>query len=250
VLAQLGTPEALAASYAESGATVDGAGGVSGSDSVPLHGRLMGMPYELRVPTAGRIANRLWNPLDSRVFVPRIFGLGWDINFGALAVKAHLIRPDDEDEPFAAAPAGVITATLVVPLLATVALAYLIVVAWPTLPAQLPSHWNVLGRPDQFWDRGSDIAFLLVMSLIPSFWAVASHMGGRPALNRVAVSAFATVLTTIALSQFVQVMFYVRGDQGTLPTFVGLAAAFILPFLMFVVVSRAGRRGEQRRDLS
>jgi len=249
VLEGLGTPEALAARYSDAPDTGAGRGDADVAESIPLHGRVMGMPYELRVPTTGRIANRMWNPLDTRVFVPRVFGLGWDINFGALAVKLHLIKPDDEDEPFATAPAAVITATLAVPILATVVLMCLMVVAWPNLPSQLPSHWNVLGRPDQFWDRGTDVAFLLVMALIPTFWAIAAHMGGRPALNRVAVSGFATLLATISLSQFVQVLYFVNGDQGTLPTFVGLAAALLLPFVMFVMVSRAGRSAEQRRDL-
>ena len=249
VLAELGAPEALAARYSDAPSD-DDAGRIADAESVPLHGRVLGMPYELRLPTASRIASRLWNPLDTRIFVPRVFGLGWDINFGAIAVKLNLIRPDDEDEPFASVPGAVILSTLAVPVLLTAVLAVLVVTAWPTLPAQLPSHWDLVGHPDQFWDRGADVAFLLLMSIVPTLFAAWSHMRARPALNRVAVSALATLLTTISVSQFVQVMFYVRGDRSAWPTFAGLAVGVLAPFLMLVTVSLVGRSAEQRRDLS
>jgi hypothetical protein len=34
------------------------------------------------------------------------------------------------------------------------------------------------------------------------------------------------------------------------PTFVGLALALVLPFVMLVILSHVGRAAEQRRDLS
>jgi hypothetical protein len=248
VLAELGPPEALAAEYAEESED-EGPRRLSEVESVRLHGRLLGVPYDVRVPNSDRVASRLWNPLDPRIFVPRIFGLGWDINFGALAVKLHLVNPDDEDEPFAAVSAGVVAATMAIPLLIAVAFAVLVVTAWPTLPAQLPSHWNVLGQPDQFWERGVDVAFLALMALLPVAIAVRVHLRRRPALNRVAASVFATFLATIALSQFVQVLYFVAGDNSQLPTFVGLGLAFAVPLVMFVGLSRMGRAAEQRRDL-
>jgi hypothetical protein len=249
VLAGLGTPEALAARYSDT-ASDDEPRRIADVDSVPLHGRVLGLPYELRLPTAGRIASRWWNPLDPRIFVSRVFGLGWDVNFGAVAVKLNLIRPDDEDEPFATVPGAVILSTLAVPALLTVVLAVLVVTAWPTLPAQLPSHWDIAGRPDQFWDRGLDVAFLLLMSIVPTFLAASVHMGRRPALSRVAASAFATLLTALAVSQFVQVLLYVRGDRSAWPTFAGLALGVLAPFVMLVTVSLVGRSAEQRRDLN
>jgi uncharacterized membrane protein len=47
-------------------------------------GTLLGIPYDWRRPTVARAASRLWNPYDSRLFVPRVFGMGWDINFARL----------------------------------------------------------------------------------------------------------------------------------------------------------------------
>jgi hypothetical protein len=47
-------------------------------------GTLLGMPYDWRRPTVARAKSRLWNPGEARLFTPRVFGLGWDINFARL----------------------------------------------------------------------------------------------------------------------------------------------------------------------
>lgn len=48
------------------------------------HGRLFGViPYDLRLPTPGRIGGRLWNPSEPRLLVPTAFGVGWTVNLAA-----------------------------------------------------------------------------------------------------------------------------------------------------------------------
>jgi hypothetical protein len=47
-------------------------------------GTLRGIPYDWRRPTIERTRFRLWNPAESRLLVPRVFGMGWDINFARL----------------------------------------------------------------------------------------------------------------------------------------------------------------------
>jgi uncharacterized membrane protein len=47
-------------------------------------GRFLGIPYDWRRPTVARTRARLWNPAEPRLFVPRVFGLGWDVNFARL----------------------------------------------------------------------------------------------------------------------------------------------------------------------
>jgi uncharacterized membrane protein len=53
---------------------------VKGGDT----GTVLGVPYDWRRPTVARAKSRLWNPDEPRFFVPRVFGLGWDINFARL----------------------------------------------------------------------------------------------------------------------------------------------------------------------
>ncbi|WP_040796598.1 DUF5808 domain-containing protein [Nocardia higoensis] len=43
-------------------------------------GTLAGMPYDWRPPTAQRMRARWWNPNDPRLFTPKAFGWGWDLN--------------------------------------------------------------------------------------------------------------------------------------------------------------------------
>lgn len=52
------------------------------------HGRILGVPYDLRFPTPARIRERMWNPDDPRVITPRVFGAGWTVNFATLREKS------------------------------------------------------------------------------------------------------------------------------------------------------------------
>jgi hypothetical protein len=130
-----------------------------------------------------------------------------------------------------------------------VAVVALIASQWGSLPALLPSHWDISGRPDQFWERGWWMGFTAVMAVVPVALAASVHIRRRPKLNRAAASALATLMATLAFAQLLQTLAYVRGDQSMAPTFVGLALALVLPFTMFVTLSRVGRAAEQRRDL-
>jgi hypothetical protein len=47
--------------------------------------KLLGVPYDTRRPTAARAKSRLWNGDDARVFTPKSFGWGYDVNFYWLA---------------------------------------------------------------------------------------------------------------------------------------------------------------------
>ena len=44
-------------------------------------GHLVGVPYDLRLPTIERIREKFWNKSTSRILTPHLFGVGWSINF-------------------------------------------------------------------------------------------------------------------------------------------------------------------------
>ncbi len=50
-------------------------------------GKAMGVPYDFRMPTLERIKERMWNPDDERIIVPRVFGVGWTLNLAQLKRK-------------------------------------------------------------------------------------------------------------------------------------------------------------------
>jgi Family of unknown function (DUF5808) len=65
-------------------------------------GSLAGVvPYDLRVPTIGRIRERWWNPDDERLLTPHVFGVGWSVN---LARALDLLGDRMPAEPGPLAP--------------------------------------------------------------------------------------------------------------------------------------------------
>jgi len=226
------------------------AAGALPDEGEPGSGRILGMPYDVRMPTAERLRLRWWNPADPRVFMPRAWGIGWDLNFGALAVKCRLIRPDDQDEPFAHVPEGWIYLALAVPLLTTAAMAGAWALMAAALPAELPIHWGVSGEADRFAPASTALGFLLAMALVPTVWALITFVLPRSKAARILVTAFATLFTSLAGSIFVLTVTWPAGEDfgWALPLLILVGVA--VPFLMLVVLARVDRREAWQSDLS
>ncbi len=65
------------------------------------HGKVAGfVPYDFRLPTLEHIREAYWNPYDSRIVVPEVFGVGWAINFYALLERLSLFRQGISEEDF------------------------------------------------------------------------------------------------------------------------------------------------------
>ncbi|QGF23198.1 DUF5808 domain-containing protein [Raineyella fluvialis] len=58
---------------------------------------VLGVPNSLTTGILTRMA-ATFDPADHHVVVPHIFGLGWAINWGAVAVRLGLLNPDDLDD--------------------------------------------------------------------------------------------------------------------------------------------------------
>ena len=43
-------------------------------------GKFLGVPYDWRRPTLARAKSRWWNGDDRRVFTPKTYGWGYDVN--------------------------------------------------------------------------------------------------------------------------------------------------------------------------
>jgi len=64
-------------------------------------GKVAGVfPYDFRIPTIERLKESYWNPYESRVFTPPVFGLGWAINLCALLENLRIIEEDVSEESF------------------------------------------------------------------------------------------------------------------------------------------------------
>jgi hypothetical protein len=55
-------------------------------------GRFVGIPYDFRKPTVSRVKSRLWNRDDSRLFTPKSFGWGYDLNMYWLAHPGEFVK--------------------------------------------------------------------------------------------------------------------------------------------------------------
>ena len=58
------------------------------------------VPYDFRLPTVERLKEAYWNPCDSRIFTPEVFGIGWAMNFYTLMERLGLIREIASEEDF------------------------------------------------------------------------------------------------------------------------------------------------------
>jgi len=251
VLDSTATPEDAAQLVRELGAPstfAEAASSRADADNTEPAGRVLGIPYDFRV-TPGRIASRWWNPADSRVLMPRIFGIGWDLNFGAIAVRLHLIEPDAEDEPFATVSDRAFLVALLVPVSLSAFLVGSFLGALSVLPATLPTHWNVVGVPDSYSSRGVAFGLLFAMSLVPTLWAVWSVATHRPALSRGAVIGLAAFFSALSAGVWALTLATVLAPPvGPAMAPLSILPAFLVPLAVFVGLARSGRAADQRRD--
>lgn len=213
-------------------------------------GIVLGMPYDIRVPTASRVALRWWDPTNPRVFVPRVWGLGWAVNFGAVAVKVGLIRQDDEDEPFGSVPSRAIAIALLIPIALTLSIVALALVFGERLPAQLPSHWNLAGQPDRFWSAAAVLGFNLTMAGVPTAYAAYCVLLGRVRLQQAAAIALALLMSVLGSGIYAQSVLWGLGADVTYASILILVMAFVAPFAELTILARIGRAREWSRELS
>lgn len=210
-------------------------------------GAVLGVPYDLRRPTAERVKATWWDPTSDKVLVPRAFGAGWAVNFGALAVKVGAIEPDAEDVPFASTPDAAFRAATLGPAVLAAAVVAHYAVRGHSLPETLPNHWNLAGTVDGTVSKPVaaviDIVIATTGAGLAAYGALSSGDGGRRAALVVSGAATAVASAMITVGRV--------AAQGKAPWFgpsllAGIGGAVGASFLG---LARAGRRAEQRRDL-
>lgn len=86
-----------------------------------------------------------FDPSNPQLLIPRTIGFGWDINFGAVATKLGLLRPDDiDDDVVAAIPDRIINAIRIAPATLTVA-SLALAFAMPNMTG--PTKYSIIGGP-------------------------------------------------------------------------------------------------------
>ncbi|MDO8848500.1 MAG: DUF1648 domain-containing protein [Coriobacteriia bacterium] len=245
----LGDPHEYARSIREA---LGGSGGELDDASSQPQGRLLGMPYDFRGASVDRISSRMWNPADPHIFTPRLFGLGWTINFGALAVKLGLLRPDDVgDELFERIPSAAVWIAFAIPAVIATATAVLMAVSWSSLPAEVPVHWGLSGAPDDWASKAFSFGLVAVLTVLPVAITDVRALWRRvPARSLVLSSAALGLIAPLGLGlTIITVADADGGASGNLivvPILVGLA----LSFLLLYVPVRLGLRADWRASLN
>ncbi len=195
----------------------------------------------------GRIAATWWNPADERLLVPRAVGLGWDLNFGAVAVRLGVIEPDAETEPFASTPARAFATAAAVPAALAAAAVLHYAVRGRNLPDRLPAHWNAAGAPDRWTPKRRAAAVDVAGTVVPAAVAAWAARSGRPGSERAGLIAGATLFASISATTTVA-----RSLGDGRRAWLGPAMAASGPLAVGAVLvwlARAGRAEEIRRDL-
>ncbi len=198
---------------------------------------VFGVPWETRGPTDASVRARVWDPADPRILVPRLFGLGWTVNLGAVAVRLGLIQPDDwDDESLDAVDPRLLTVLRVVPLAWWAAAMALSVRTWRR-GEPVPTHWGRGGVADRWSGR----AAALVPAVIATGFAV---WGTRPTTGddrmiRPGLGSAGAALAAATALMTETAMAHPEGRRGlNVPT---ALAALVLPAHLAVPVTAALR---------
>jgi hypothetical protein len=226
--ADLGTPAEYAAHVLDAFART--------ADPAEGEGDVFGVPFETRGPTDPAVRSRIWAPADPHILVPRMFGLGWTINLGAVAVRLGLLRPDDwDDESLDQVDPRLLTALRYAPVAAAAAAAVIGVRTWRR-GQPVPTGWDGHGRPKS-WSAPS--AALLNSAIAVGFaaWGTRATTGDdrmiRPALGAAGASLACAMAVLTSRSakhpdQNVRVPLLLAVAAAVLPAHIALPVAVAL----------------------
>lgn len=141
--------------------------------------RVLGIPVDIRGLTEPRARLRAYEPENPSLLVPRAFGVGWDLNIGAIAAKLGLIRPDDSLQDLEEhIPARASALLALAPLGGAAVVAAL--GAWASrTDAPLPSNWGPSLRPSGWVSARRAVAVPVALSVAGGAWATLSALRSR-----------------------------------------------------------------------
>jgi hypothetical protein len=135
--------------------------------------------------------------------VPRLLGLGWTVNLGALAVRLGLLRPDDwDDETLDAADPRLLTALRYAPAVWAAVAVAISIRTWRR-GEPVPTQWSGWGRPEG-WSKPSTALVPAALGAGFAAWAASGTTGDdrmiRPAVGAAGASMCAALAYLTARS--------------------------------------------------
>ncbi|WP_460781623.1 DUF5808 domain-containing protein [Microbacterium shaanxiense] len=231
--------EALGAPEDYAGELLDALASDASADEPHL--RVLGLPVETRGLVSARVRSRTWNPESPRLVVPRLLGVGWTLNLGALAVRLKLIRPDDAtSDVLDQIPERSVRAAQLAPLLAAGATAGALALMWKKMPDRVASGFDAFGRQNRTSSKLSMLGSLM-LGVAPALWALRKQASTE---DRLVSAASATTLATVSASAVAASIFSARGPRGRWGLLVpaGLLLGVAASLGVIVLPLRAGLR--------
>lgn len=205
---------------------------------------LAGLPVETRALTRAAVRLRAFNTEDRRILVPRLMGAGWTVNFGAVATRLGLLRPEDSVADLAAhIPESVRIALRTLPWALTGTTAILAATGARTA-SRLPTNWDWRFRPTATAPAVVALGIPTALALGAAIWSslpddAATFDPLRPAL----ASGTAALGLGICASSLAS---HHNGNRPLPAVAPAILAGPILTGVLTVVALRAGRAHLQR----
>lgn len=198
---------------------------------------ILGAPNSLGRGIGRRMAGT-FNPADERLLVPRVFGIGWTINMGAVAVKLGWLRPDDLDDEVLAEAAEHLMGPAQAAAGAQIGLA----------AASAVLLWDRRHevRAETGESQTANLAFSIATPMVCVAILAAATDPKLPADTRVTMPALAAALATLATGASLQSAVHPKGQLIVLGA--SLAALADMLLLSYLPVRSALKRG-WRSDL-
>ncbi|WP_187365081.1 DUF5808 domain-containing protein [Cellulosimicrobium cellulans] len=203
--------------------------------------RVLGLPVETRGPVSAAVRSRAWDPMDPRLVVPRLLGVGWTLNLGAVAVRAGLLRPDEGgDDVLDLVPEAQVRHAQRVPVVLAGLTAGALALAWRRLPATVPTGFGPTGRPRGAAPRWTTLG-TVALGAAPAAWAQRRTASVQDRLVR---SAHATSLAVVSAGVVAATLAQARAPHGRGGLLVGasLPVAAAASLAVVVVPLRSGLR--------
>ncbi|MDO5711801.1 MAG: DUF1648 domain-containing protein [Micrococcales bacterium] len=241
--ARVGPDAAIAAlgSPADYATGIFDAWSLDGPVDAQPQGHIGPVPVDLRGPSVARLTARFFDPSDPHVFTPRLFGAGWGINLGAVAVRLRLLRPDDVDAAvLAAVPRGATVATLAVPAAVAASVLATLCTRAGDLPDRLPTHWDIAGEPNAFAAKRLVLACLAALVSVPLVPAVDAAARRAPVEEQLVWNAQALLWSGLGASLAGVTMTNARGGRHGNLVLLGLAVSGAAALVSLAAPIRAG----------
>ena len=196
------------------------------------------LPFGLSPRTLGARARAAMDPTGPW-FVPRVVGIGWDLNLGRVARALGLLDFDDLDDDVGKAIPDGAWAWALAAVSVPVGLAAAVAASGISTMRTAPAHWPLLGSATRW--ASPDVAFapVLVFAAVAEALAVAALWKRADLPVRLALAGFGGAAATMALGNAVMTRWLAAAPGAT--TFAVLVGGAIGGASLVGGVVRAGR---------